>query len=345
MADKPDDQPADRYPDSEGPFAGPNNTFPLNTEARVRNAWARIHQGPTRANHTAAEIADIMGKIKARAKELGIELEDSSAPGAARSAPSDDAERRFTFTRVELRAGDEDGAPGREIFGYAAVFGSPSRNLGYFVERSAPTFLDKACADGWPGAGAGVVCRYNHSDDYLLGTTRGGTLKLSLDNKGLKYSAILPETRSDVRELAARGDLNGSSYAMVVNPDGGCEWSYDDTGVVQRTLLEAQLIDVAPVGAPAAYPSATVGLRSLARQMHASLEEVEELARQDELRRFFVRTDVAPPPPVEAPAEAPSEAPAEERQLELDLPQPMSPAVALMHMQGRRYAEPITTSQ
>ena len=57
-----------------------------------------------------------------------------------------------------------------------------------------------------------------------------------------------------------------------------------------RTLLRcAQLIDVAPVGgsALAAYPSASVALRSLARHCDASVEEIRALADRDELRKLF----------------------------------------------------------
>lgn len=336
---------ADDKPYGDVEYADPEDgKYPIDTEEHCRAALAYVNM-PKNAAVLGDKLAAVKAKIVAACKKFGIDVADHAG---ARAAPSNDVEQRFTIAKVELRAPDEDTAPGREIFGYAAVFNSPSRNLGYFVERSAPGFLNKAAADGWPGAGAGVVCRFNHNPDFLLGTTRGGTLRLSLDGKGLLYSALLPECRNDVRELTARGDVNGSSYAMIVSPDGGCEWSYDDTGVVQRTLTEAQLIDVAPVSEPAAYPSATVGLRSLARQMHASLEEVEELARQDELRRFFVRTDIAPPtPPLVGPGSQLDFPPTEEPTPPalFDLPQPMSPAVALMHIQGRRYAQPIKTSQ
>lgn len=335
MADKADGKPpADRYPDSEGPFAGPNNTFPLNTAGRVRNAWARIHQGPTRANHSAAEIAGIIAKIRARAKELGIELEESDDTPRALAPPSS-IERRTTIYTVELRATD-DGAPGRKIGGYAAVFNSDSRNLGPFVERLIPSFFDQEQRNGWPGLGAGVLCRYNHKSDYLLGSTRSGTLRLAVDGTGLDYTVDVPESRGDVFELAQRHDLNGSSFAFIVAADG-CEWGYNDVGVTQRTLIEGQLIDVAPVSEPAAYPDATVGLRSLAEHMHADPEDVYVLAAQHELRRLFIRTDQAPPPAPDGhgPAPVPAGATNDESAPQLELPIEDDPAVTLSWQEAK----------
>ena len=53
------------------------------------------------------------------------------------------------------------------------------------------SFPNKSRADGWPG----VVCRYNHDDEFLLGTTRSGTLRLSIDETGLNYDVNVPECR------------------------------------------------------------------------------------------------------------------------------------------------------
>jgi hypothetical protein len=54
--------------------------------------------------------------------------------------------------------------------------------------------------------------------------------------------------------------------------------------------LSGKLVDVAPVTTPA-YPDATVGLRSLAQQVGAAIEDVLTLSEQNELRKLFVRTD------------------------------------------------------
>src|SRR4029079_18559514 len=100
-------------------------------------------------------------------------------------------ERLTTRHAVELRGA---GGASRRIGGLAAVFGKDSQNLGGFVERVAPSFFNKSRGDGWPN----VVCRWNHSDEHLLGSIRGGTLQLSIDSTGLNYDVDLPECRGDV---------------------------------------------------------------------------------------------------------------------------------------------------
>lgn len=192
-----------------------------------------------------------------------------------------DNERIFTAVPVEVRAS----ATGisRSIGGYAAVFNRYSDNLGGFVERIAPSFFNKSRADGWPD----VIARYNHDDAYLLGATRSGTLQLSIDETGLNYTVALPEARNDVLELVTRGDIGKSSFAFQTFED---DWGVSEQGYPSRTLVSGRLVDVAPVNTPA-YRDSSVGLRSLAKKMDASVEDVVELAKSDELRKLFVRTD------------------------------------------------------
>lgn len=327
---------ADDKPYGDVEYADPEEgKYPIDTEEHCRAALAYVNQ-----EKNAAVLGDKLAAVKARivaaCKKFGIDVADHAA---ARSAsPPDNVEHRLTFVRVEVRS--TDGAPSRQIGGYAAVFNRDSRNIGTFVERVAPGFFNEARSAGWPGMGNGVVARYNHDNMHLLGTTQAGTLRLSVDGTGLDYSVDVPESRSDVLELVSRGDVAASSFSFNV-ATGGEEWRHNDAGVTERTLLTGSLIDVAPVGgALAAYPDATVALRSLAAYKHADPEDVFRMARDNELRHLFVRTDIAPPtPPV--PADTPADAPVEAPQLELDLPQPMSPAVALMHMLGRRINDPI----
>lgn len=176
----------------------------------------------------------------------------------------------------------------RSIGGYAAVFGKPSENLGGFYERVHPQAFNKSKADGWPN----VVCRWNHRDEYLLGTTRSNTLQLKVDNLGLEYQVDLPECRNDILEMTARGDLAHSSFAFQTYSD---DWIKGDGGDPIRMLLSCRLIDVAPVTSPA-YPDATVGLRSFAQFVDVPYEDVVDRAKKDELRSFWQRTDNAGPP-------------------------------------------------
>lgn len=188
-------------------------------------------------------------------------------------------ERRYTLVPVELRANGER----RAIGGYAAVFKRQSQNLGGFVEQVMPTFFNKSRGDGWPD----VLCRYNHDDNMLLGTTGGGTLRMQIDETGLLYEVDPPASRQDIVELVSRGDVRKSSFAFKCRED---EWTQNDQGTPLRSLHTGVLIDVAPVNIPA-YADSSAGLRSLAMYFQADLEEVRKLAAENELRKFFVRTD------------------------------------------------------
>lgn len=230
-------------------------------------------------------------------------------------------ERRYLTLPVEMRAaGDKP-----KIGGYAAKFNKLSRNLGGFVERYTPTFFNKSRGDGWPE----IMARYNHTQ--LLGTTAAGTLTLRVDEVGLDYEVVPPESRGDVVELVRRGDVRHSSTAFRV-PAGGDEWEMSEQGYPMRSLISGQLVDVAPVDDPAYFDTTSAlrslqnpesepavqlraqglgpeaALRSLALKMSADFDEVRELALADELRRFFVRTDgpayVKPKPRVFGPSAA-----------------------------------------
>lgn len=179
--------------------------------------------------------------------------------------------------RVELRTSSTGG---KILEGYASVFNKLSQNLGGFVERVDPGAFTKSLADGVP-----VVARFNHNDDYLLGTTEAETLRLTVDGTGLHYEVDLPDTNAarDVAVLAERGDLRFSSFAFRTIDD---EWGLTPEGFPMRTLLATQLVDVAPVVNPA-YRDTTTGLRSLAEKFDIKLEQVQERAKAGKLSELF----------------------------------------------------------
>lgn len=190
---------------------------------------------------------------------------------------------------VEVRGKDS-----RAIGGYALKFNTYSQNLGGFVERIDPKALSKSEGDGWPG----VMARWNHDDAYLLGTTEAGTLRLALDGVGVDYEVDVPESRADLFELVARGDVKRSSFAFRTIAD---EWGLTPDGFPERTLLSISLVDVAPVNTPA-YMDTSSGLRSLAEAKEADLEEIRAMAEAGELARLFKRSDSPAPIPTDPPA-------------------------------------------
>lgn len=199
---------------------------------------------------------------------------------------------RFNAQRPELR--ESGGA--QHISGYASVFGKRSRNLGGFVEQIDRRAFDQSEMSGWPS----VICRYNHDDNFLLGTTQGNTLQLRTDDTGLWYDVIPPSFRSDIVELCARGDVTQSSFAFRV-PDDGDYWERSGPGGMPlRTVSNTELVDVAPVNTPA-YSEATASARSffdddlvasLARFKECEAAEVRSyLSESGNVAKFFKRSD------------------------------------------------------
>jgi len=184
-------------------------------------------------------------------------------------------ERHITYSKVELRApeGEENG---RILQGYAAVYESLSHDLGGFVERVAPGAFDDALAD----PDLDVLCRVQHQDGLLVvGRTKSGTLEVGSDDRGLWYRCVLPDTQAgrDIAVLVERGDIDQSSFAFELHPDGieEWDWSYDPP---LRILRKVHLYDVAPVSGPA-YEATTAHIRSRVFKNAKRRREMQTRAR------------------------------------------------------------------
>jgi hypothetical protein len=163
-------------------------------------------------------------------------------------------ERRIVDVPCEVRCEMQDGGKKRHIItGYAATFGTESRMLpGGFVET-----INKGAFDEVLATNPDVVGTYNHDKNYLLGRTANGTMKLSVDARGLKYEIWAPESRADVIESIERGDVVGSSFAFKV-PRGFESWGENERGIRKRSIDKVGILeDVGPVVRPA-YGSSTV---------------------------------------------------------------------------------------
>jgi len=193
-----------------------------------------------------------------------------------------DVERRYLAQPVELRAAD--GGPGM-LAGYAAKYMRYSQNLGGFVEQVDSRAFSKSLADR-----VSVLARYNHDDNYLLGTTEAGTLRMSSDDVGLPYEVDLPDTSAgrDVAVLARRGDLRYSSFAFHTLED---EWGVTEQGFPLRTLVTVQLVDVAPVNSPA-YLDTSTGVRSLAARIDVDPDDVGKVSIEEIRSRLLVAHDL-----------------------------------------------------
>ena len=155
----------------------------------------------------------------------------------------------------ELRAIDEsDGEP--KVEGYPAMFDKYSEDLGGFVERIAPGAFKKSLKNG-----ADVRALWNHDQNFVLGRTKSGTVKLREDDKGLYMINRPPNTQwaRDLMVSIGRKDVTQMSFGFWVVDE---EWKERKDKPPVRTLNEVELIDVSVVTFPA-YPDTKVALRSM----------------------------------------------------------------------------------
>lgn len=192
---------------------------------------------------------------------------------------------------VEIRAARARDSIGT-LVGLAAVYydGTPATEFSPFegmVERVA-----RGAFDDWLVGDGEVLALSDHetSNAKVLGRRSSGTLRLSLNPKGLRYEVDLPDTTEgrDLRELVARGDIAGASFGFDIRAGHvDLEWSTAG-GVDIRTIKRAELHDIAPVAKPA-YQATSTSLRSragyddyLRGRVAERLRELERLRRRRE---------------------------------------------------------------
>ena len=180
-----------------------------------------------------------------------------------------DMEKRFFGVKLEKRMDGEFSH--QMVVGHAAVFEQLSEDLGGFQERIDKNAFDDVLDND-------VRAFFNHDPNHLLARTSSGTLKLSVDEKGLKYEFSVPDTSSgrDLLVSMNRGDINQSSFAFTIDDD---TWTQEN-GMDIRTINKVKrLYDVSAVSIPA-YPGANdlaVAQRSFAINKEVKQRKQEEI--------------------------------------------------------------------
>jgi HK97 family phage prohead protease len=146
----------------------------------------------------------------------------------------------------------------RMIVGYAAIFNSETELYPKYREKIDPAAFNEVLNDD-------VRALFNHDPNIVLGRTKSGTLKLSIDERGLKYEITPPDTAvaADLLKSIDRGDVSQSSFGFSIKRPGGDEVQHNKDGTSLRTIKRVkQLFDISPVTYPA-YNDTAVALRSL----------------------------------------------------------------------------------
>lgn len=156
------------------------------------------------------------------------------------------------------------------VVGYGAVFNSMSNDLGGFREYIAPEAFEGRLEDD-------VRFLVNHDANLVLARTTNNTLRLSVDEKGLRYEADMPNTSTarDLMELLKNGTISQSSFAFTVEDDS---WEIKD-GMNIRTINKvSRLYDVSSV----TYPAYNAASSSVALRSMEEWQEKEEAKKLEE---------------------------------------------------------------
>ena len=160
-------------------------------------------------------------------------------------------ERRMS---IELRAEGSKGSP--KLAGYAAVFNSPSQDLGGFTEIVKPGAFTRTLKGG-----RDPLALVQHMPQLVLGRRSAGTLRLQEDQRGLAFEIDVPDTTAarDLLVSVERGDVKGASFAFST-PKGGDRWDVRGDKAV-RELTDVELHEITITAQPA-YLDTTVARRN-----------------------------------------------------------------------------------
>lgn len=174
----------------------------------------------------------------------------------------------YQLRHVELRDASVQENDGKMVLeGYAVIFNSPT-----VLFKSGDTeYKEIIDANAFEECDMSDCClKYNHGG-MLLARVRGGSLSLSIDEKGLYFRAELFDTQTskDVYNIVKQGGLDKCSFAFRVR-----EEAFDEQTFTRTILKIEKLYDVAVVDIPA-YKETSVSARSLFEM------EIENKAKRD----------------------------------------------------------------
>lgn len=179
-----------------------------------------------------------------------------------------DNEKNERFITAELETRMLDDSDEKLVEGYASLFDQRYDIAGWFdevVERGA--FDETDMSD--------VVLNFNHNNDVILGRTTAGTLTLTVDERGLKFKANLPDTQqaNDLYKSIKRGDINQCSFAFIVDE---ANWVEESEKELRKITKIKKLYDVS-ITTFGANPKTSVDARN---------QDVEKEKRQALLRKL-----------------------------------------------------------
>lgn len=183
----------------------------------------------------------------------------------------------------EIRSADvQDGQ--MIVEGYALKFNSFSQSFGNWREVIDPHALDNCDMSD-------VRCLVNHDTTLILGRNTSGTLELNVDDVGLYFRCVLPNTSyaKDLFEVLKRGDVNQMSFGFFLAPNGDSfSKDLENDGMYIRTLKNIEKIYEVSIVTIPAYEETNVEIaqRSIKKMQEEFEKEKELLILQLELEKY-----------------------------------------------------------
>ena len=140
----------------------------------------------------------------------------------------------------------------RTITGIAVPYNSSSQLLN---DRPRP-YREEFRQGSFPHIGDSVALFLQHDHKGLpLARTGAGTMTFTESERGLLFSADLPESRPDILEAVTRGDIAGVSIGFSAISD---DWNHRGASMPStRIVTKAHLYELSLVANPA-YPGALI---------------------------------------------------------------------------------------
>lgn len=187
--------------------------------------------------------------------------------------------RELPQSTIELRE-SEDGQ--RTISGYAVKWEMKSHPMGFWT-RFREQFKKGSFTESLTKEDQRAL--WSHDISKVLGRTKNGTLRLYEDDIGLRFELDLPNTTlgNDAYETIKRGDVDGVSFGFRMRKQ---EWDESDPDNIVRTIVQADLFEISPVGFPA-YPDSQVSARSDDPYKAYKEEKSKELRKKLIIKTYF----------------------------------------------------------
>ena len=165
-----------------------------------------------------------------------------------------------------IREAAEGQPPSRTIEGYAIVFGVESRLITDYWERYRE-IIEPGAVTVEDLKGFDIkMTMYHNREKILARSNKGeGTLNLSIDKVGVKYSFEAPNTPDGdtALELVKRGDLNGSSFMYWTDEKNNVSYEETKEGVLKRHVKKISQIYDMTIAADPAYTQTNVTAREV----------------------------------------------------------------------------------